>query len=123
MFCGTCCTLAAGPRLWHSSCGLQGALQNFHNKHVSITYLLNVRACACAKNILRNHERRSATASPHPQVMSLKAAKESFVSGHGGTTVHEIATVIATLLAGYLVRNILCICIPQAAVITRPSIL
>lgn len=55
--------------------------------------------------------------------MSVKAAKESFVSGHGGTTVHEIATVIVTLLAGYLVRNILYICIPQVSVITRPSVL
>lgn len=39
--------------------------------------------------------------------MSSRAEKESFVSGHAGTSVWEIATVIVSLLAGYVLRNVL----------------
>ena len=52
---------------------------------------------------------------------SLKAEKESFVSGHGGTTVFEIATVLVSLLAGYALRNVLLVCFPGLARATRLS--
>ena len=54
--------------------------------------------------------------------MSLKAEKELFVSGHGGTTVFEIATVLVAVSVGYTLRNVLLVCFPEFARATRQSI-
>ena len=57
------------------------------------------------------------------RVMSLKAEKELFVSGHGGTSVLEIAAVLVSLVAGYALRNVLLVCVPELARATRVSAL
>lgn len=50
---------------------------------------------------------------------SLKAEKESFVSGHSGTTVLEIAAVLVGVVAGYSLRNVLLVCSPRLAQTAR----
>ena len=55
--------------------------------------------------------------------MSLKAEKELFVSGHGGTSVLEIAAVLVSLVAGYAMRNVLLVCVPELTRATRVSAL
>ena len=55
--------------------------------------------------------------------MSSKAAKESFVSGHGGTTVFELATVLVACSVGYTLRNVLLVRYPEFSRATRQSIL
>ena len=55
--------------------------------------------------------------------MSLKAEKETFVSGHDGTSVLEIAILIASQASGYALRNTLLVCVPQIARASRHSIM
>ena len=45
--------------------------------------------------------------------MSSKLAKEEFVSGHNGTSLGEIYLLTATLIAGYLLRCVLIVCLPS----------
>ncbi len=44
--------------------------------------------------------------------MSSKLAKEEFVSGHSGTSLEEIYILTTILVAGYLLRCVLLICLP-----------
>ena len=45
--------------------------------------------------------------------MSTKLAKEQFVSGLSGTSLGEIYLLTATLVAGYLLRCVLIVCVPR----------
>ena len=56
-------------------------------------------------------------------MVSLKAEKESFVSGHSGTTVLEIAAVLVSVVAGYTLRNVLLVCWPPLSRTTRQHLL
>ena len=79
-------------------------------------------SCACAKG-----ESEGEGGGVEPAIrcalikitMSSKAAKEFFVSGHSGTSVGEVATVLASIAAGHLVRNVLFVCAPRVARVTR----
>ena len=48
--------------------------------------------------------------------------KVAFVSGHGGTTVLEIATVLVCVVAFYALRNLLLVVFPRIPHATRQSI-
>ena len=54
--------------------------------------------------------------------MSSKTEKELFVSGHGGTSVFEIVTVLVAVSVGYTLRNVLLVRFPEFSRATRHSI-
>ena len=53
--------------------------------------------------------------------MEVNAEKIAFVSGHGGTSVGEIAAVLVSVVAGYALRNVLLVAFPGIVRATRPS--